>query len=125
MVRLSEKRVRASTLIEAIVGLVILMIIGGLALNVFVKVSRMEYSVSQAQSLEQMNTLLDSTIRTCDYNDEDFVVRGNLYNRKARPYNGYQNLWIISIEEHREGKLIGVMKRIVRGTRQHSETNYK
>lgn len=122
MARLIEKKVRASTLIEAIVGLVILMIIGGLALNVFVKVSRVEYSVSQAQSLEQMNTLLDSTIRVGDFNDEEFVVGGHLYNRKARPYNGYPNLWMISIEEYREGKLIGVMKRIVRGTRQNSET---
>lgn len=111
---LTSHRVKASTLIEVIISLVIIMIVFVMAIGIFTKITQSGMSVSSVIARNKLNDMLQEAIKTGNYEELSIMEDSISYKQNPEDYPGYPDLLIIKLEAVQNGKLISKMQQIVK-----------
>ena len=111
---LLTKKVKASTLIEVMVAMIIVMISFGIAMIIYINVTR---SDNQVQKLKVQLLLNETAIKTSNENsfmDEKTETDGIFVNKTVNSYNGIPGLNFLLLEAFdANGKKIAERKELV------------
>ena len=114
MVKLKNKKLESSTLIEVIVGLVIITITFGIVFRLFVNVNRSENIRLKCNASLLMDKIINSGKADLNYIDEDFDYGYMTIEKTVIPYNKSENLKIMHLKAFdRQKKLILEKKEII------------
>jgi len=115
MAKIISTKVSGSTLIEVVIATVIILAVFTLAMGIFIKVTQSGYSVSRTSARQQMQYIVDQSIRDRDYEDEILEADSIAYEKTVVPYSGYDDLLLIQVEARQGATTIGKLRKIVRG----------
>ncbi|HET6243889.1 MAG: hypothetical protein H0V01_04385 [Bacteroidetes bacterium] len=111
---LLTKKIKASTLIEVIVALIIVMITFGIAMVIFINVT---HSDNQVQKLKASLILNESALKTSkenSYIDEKTEVDGLFINKTINPYENIPGLNLVLFEAFDvNGKIIAERRELI------------
>jgi len=106
-------KLKASTLLEVIVAMVVILIVFVLATGIYANVVRSSPSVKQQRVKAMISGVIDHSIATGDWKDEVIMVDSISLQKTAVPYQTYPDLLLLQVLAVEGGKEIGKMKRIV------------
>jgi len=114
MVKIATAKVSGSTLIEVVIATVIILAVFTVAIGIFTKVTQSGYSVSRTSARQQMETIIDQSIRDLDYVDEILEADSIDYEKSVVPYSGYDDLLLFQVEARQGATTIGKLQKVVR-----------
>lgn len=114
MAKIATAKVSGSTLIEVVIATVIIMAVFTVAMGIFIKVTQSGYSTSRTSAREQMQYMIDQSIRDRNYEDETRELDSIDYEKKVLPYPGYDDLLLMQIEARQGATIIGKLSKIFR-----------
>ncbi len=113
MVKLND-RLKASTLIEVIVGLVIIIITFGIVFKLLVNVNRSENLRLKCNASLVMDEIINSSKQQMNYIDDDIDYGYMHIEKSVAPYENNKNLKVIHLKAFdRNNKLILEKKEII------------
>ncbi len=107
-------KLRASTLLEVIVAMVVILIVFVLATGIYANVMRVSPSVKQQQVKALISGLIEKSIAESNWNDEEIEVDSIYLLKKVLPYQDFIDLKLLQVIAIEQNKEIGNIKRIVR-----------
>lgn len=114
MVKLKLNSVKASTLLEVIVAMVIILIVFAVAINIFTKVVSTSPSVKQQQIRCLSAAIIEQSLYEHNWTDESVEIDSIVFQKTVVPYrNDSQVLEIVVIASER-GKELGRSRQIIR-----------
>ncbi|SDN35028.1 hypothetical protein SAMN05421820_107152 [Pedobacter steynii] len=105
---------KASTLLEVIVAMVIIMIVFVLATGIFTKVIGSSASVKQQQVRSLSSGIIQESLTQHNWTDETVKIDSIVFQKTVLPYGTDPDLLQISVSAIEHGKEIGKSRRIVR-----------
>lgn len=114
MAKIISTKVSGSTLIEVVIATVIILAVFTFAMGIFTKVTQSGYSVSRTSARQQMQCIVDQSIRDRDYEDEILEADSIAYEKTVVPYLGYDDLLLVQVEARQGVTTIGKLWKIVR-----------
>ncbi|WP_407427535.1 hypothetical protein [Arcticibacter sp.] len=114
MAKITTAKVSGSTLIEVVIATVIILAVFTVAIGIFTKVTQSGYSVSRTSARQQMEAIIDQSIRDQDYEDEILEADSIDYEKSVVPYSGYDDLLLLKVEARQGATTIGKIQKIVR-----------
>ncbi|PRY48078.1 hypothetical protein B0I27_11612 [Arcticibacter pallidicorallinus] len=114
MAKIATAKVSGSTLIEVVIATVIILVVFTLAIGIFTKVTQSGYSVSRTLAHQQMESIIDQSIRNQDYEDEVLEADSINYEKIVVLYSGYDDLLLLQVEASQGTTKIGKLRKIVR-----------
>lgn len=115
MARLNRK-VSASTLLEVIISLVIIMAVFTAAIAIYAKISTSELSLSRRQAQQQMQEMIQEVKEKKDWENETLQVKDIIYEKEITAYADYSDLYQVKIKAFQNEKLISSMKEVIKKT---------
>ncbi|HEY0056918.1 MAG TPA: hypothetical protein VGB63_16325 [Pedobacter sp.] len=117
MVKLVLNRVPASTLLEVIISMVVMMAVFTVAIAIFTKVTQSGYSSSKVEAQQQMQIVMQESIENRDWQNGVLVVDSIEYTKRVSNYTGYADLFLVTLEAKQQDKALGNLIRIVKKTK--------
>ncbi len=108
------KRVAASTLLEVIISMVIIMAVFTVAIGIYTKVTQSAFSFSRAGAQQQMKKILQESIENKDFEDAVVQVDSIEYTKTVTAYAGYSDLLYVKIEASQNGQRLAELKQIIK-----------
>jgi Tfp pilus assembly protein PilV len=119
MAKLINKQVPASTLLEVLIAMVIIMTVFTVALKVFNNVLSSSVSLKKIRVHNQLN-LLKEEARQYGFRDETLEVDSILYTYQVNQIE-VANLSQLEIKATEHGKLLGSIKFLIKQTGNHED----
>jgi type II secretory pathway pseudopilin PulG len=113
MARVSGK-IKASTLLEVIVAMVVILIVFVLATGIYANVMRSSPSAKQQKVKALMSGIIEKSITESNWNDEEIMIDSIYLIKKVLPYRDYADLKLLQVNAIEQGKEVGNVKRIVK-----------
>jgi predicted PurR-regulated permease PerM len=113
MAQLKHNQISASTLIEVVIAMVIILVVFALATSIFSGVLHSTPNIRQTY----INSIADSIINnTEDHRETDDLLIGDslIFTRKIIPFEGYSNLFKVTVQADDHGRASGVFSGIVK-----------
>ena len=107
------KRIQASTLLEVIISMVIMMAVFVVAMGIYTKVTHSGTSLSKVKAQQHMKKIIDESVQNRDWEDAVSVDDSIEYKKSVNVYAGYEDRILITVEAVQEGRSLGDIKRIV------------
>lgn len=114
MAKLILKRLPASTLVEVLISMVIIMAVFVVAIGIYTKVTQSGFSFSRIEAQQQMKKIMAESIENKDWEDAVITVDSIEYKKNVNPYAGYTDLLLITIDASQQGRKLGVLKLILK-----------
>lgn len=114
-------RVKASTLLEVIVAMVIILIVFVMATGIFTKVIGSSPSVKQQQVRSLVSAVIQESFYTHHWKDESIEIDGIVLQKTVVPYLEYPDLLLISVIATEHGKEIGRSNQVIRKGKDDSQ----
>lgn len=115
MAELSSRKLKASTLLEVIVAMVIIMIVFVLATGIFSNVIRSSPSLKA----QRIHSISDEIIQNCmisrNWQDEVIQVDSMVFQKKAKPYMGQSDLILLDLRVIEAGITIQKREVVIKG----------
>jgi Tfp pilus assembly protein PilV len=115
-IKMRSGQVKASTLLEVIVAMVIILVIFSLAIGIYNNV----LSATIPAKKQQVNALTEHMIRTSinekNWNDEETMQDSITLKKIVLPYEKYPDLVVITITAFQQEQQVGQATRIVKKT---------
>ncbi|HEX3008685.1 MAG TPA: type II secretion system protein [Bacteroidales bacterium] len=109
-----KKKYKASTLIEVIVAMIIVLICAGLGMTAFTNVNKDLNITQEAESVVYMNKVLTDTQIERDYTDKDFSFENVNIERRVTAYKNEKRLRIVVITAFNlQSKKTGEIKEVI------------
>lgn len=117
MAKLITLKVKASTLIEVIIAMVIILVVFALAMGIYNNVLR----TTSAVKIEQLKALTDHKLQKSvvegNWKDTDSLLQDSLLlQKKVLPYENAADLQMITVTAFEQGKQVGQSRRIIKKT---------
>ncbi len=110
---LSNSRLTASTLVEVLVAMVVVMIIFSLAMGIVLKVTTSAPSLFRQQAnLNIQQILIDSEVSD-QPEKEEIMIDSILYIKTVMPYGHYHDLQQIQVTAQKDGTTLARLIRII------------
>ena len=114
MVKLKLTSLKASTLLEVIVAMVIILIIFALATGIFTKVISTSPSVKQQQIRSLSTSIIEQSLYEHNWADESVEIDSLVFQKTVGPYGNDSNLLEIVVTTYECGKELSRSKQVVR-----------
>lgn len=114
MAKLISSKLPASTLIEVLISMVIIMAVFVIGIAVFTRVTQSGFSMSRAEAQQQMHKIIQESIFNKDWEDQELMQDSILYIKSVKEYSGYPDLLIIEVNALQQEKNIGTLRQLVR-----------
>lgn len=108
-----RKKVNASTLMEVLIAMVIIMIVFSIAIAIYGRISNSGVSVNQAKAGEAIEAMIRQTVSNRNYKDEEFDRDGIHYTKTLNAYKEQDDLLQITISAEQNGKILAVHKQVI------------
>lgn len=114
MAELKPHQVKASTLLEVIVAMVIILVIFTLAMGIYNNVLSATSYVKHQQANALMEQLVRQSITQQNWKDEETTLDSISLKKTVNPYEQYTDLVIITVTAYQQDKQIGEYARIAK-----------
>jgi hypothetical protein len=114
MAKLMANKVTASTLLEVIVAMVIIMIVFVIATGIYTNVVKSSASIEQQQARALAIGIIQQSKLDHDWTESSVQVDSITLQKEILPYEEYADLILIRVTAKEQGKEIGVVKQIVK-----------
>jgi Tfp pilus assembly protein PilV len=114
MAGLIQKKVNASTLIEVLVSMVIIMGVFAVAMGIYIKIMSSGFSLTHKQVQQQMQNIMQQSRENKDFSEGSVKLEDIEYHKKVRTFQSYTDLYLIEVEALQNGKILGTLKQVVR-----------
>ncbi len=114
MAKLMDKKLAASTLIEVLIAMVIIMAVFVIAIGIYTNITQSGYSISTTQSQQQMQKIISESISNHDWQDQELEEDSILYRKTVSAWPGYDDLVLIEVRANQNGKEMGILRQVVR-----------
>jgi len=114
MVKLASNKVKASTLLEVIVAMVIIMIVFVVATSIYTNVIKSSPSIKQQQARALAIGVIQQSKLDNDWTESSVQVDSMILQKEVLPYEEYADLILIRVTAKEQGKEIGTVKQIVK-----------
>lgn len=114
-------KLRASTLLEVIVAMVVILIVFVLGTGIYANVIRSSPSVKQQRIKALMSGLIQQSIDQGNWQDEVITVDSIAFQKTVAAYQNYADLLLVTVVAVEQGNEVGKAKRIVKGERDGKE----
>jgi len=121
VVKLKPGTLKASTLLEVIVAMVIIMIVFVLASGIFAKVIGSSPSVKQQQVRALCSGIIQESLAQRNWTDEAIEIDSVVFQKTVLPYGNDPDLLQISVSAIEYGKEIGKSRQVVRKGRENAK----
>lgn len=101
-------------MIEVVIATVIILAVFTVAIGISTKVTQSGYSVSRTSARQQMESIIDQSVRERDYEDGILEADSIDYEKSVVPYSGYDDLLLLKVEARQGATTIGKLQKIVR-----------
>lgn len=99
-----KTRVRASTILEVVISMVIIVVVFGIAMMIYTNVLRMSLSVKKLRAQALLNEMALSTEHNTEGTPSDVVVGDLRIQQEIKPYNGDADLVELHLTAFDENK---------------------
>jgi len=114
MVKLNNK-IKASTLIETLIAMVILIIVSGIATMTFINIAHSGSNTLRIEAMIQTQNALAETIKNNTFFDEDYSEGSIMIKKRITNYSSGKNLKILEMNAYSlEGRFMYERKEIIR-----------
>lgn len=117
MAKLKNHQVKASTLLEVIVAMVIILIVFVFATQIYTNVIRSSPSLKYQHARAAAESVMESSMQEDKWEDEVVQIDSMELDKKVETYKGYQDLYVLKIRVHRNGEELGVFNTILKKKR--------
>jgi Tfp pilus assembly protein PilE len=114
MAQLKSNQVKASTLLEVIIAMVIILVVFVIATGIYTNVIRSSPSVKAQQAKALAVSLIEESISEKDWTDKSIEKDSIRLNKTVIPYEGYADLLLITVTATEHGKTVGQSKQIIK-----------
>lgn len=114
-------KLKASTLLEVIVAMVVIMIVFVLATGIYANVMRVSPSVKQQRIKALMTGLMEKSITEGNWQDELVAVDSLSLQKTVVPYGAYPDLLQMEVIVLEQGKEIAKIKQVVKVKRKEGD----
>lgn len=114
MAQLKPNQVKASTLLEVIIAMVIILIVFVIATGIYTNVIRSSPSVKAQQARALAMSMIRESIAERDWTDESTEKDSVRLSKTVIPYEGYTDLLLITVTATEHGKTVGQSKQIIK-----------
>jgi hypothetical protein len=114
MAKLTIRRLEASTLLEVVISMVIILAVFTLAIGIFTRVTQSGFSFSSAQAMQHSKCVFYESITSGDLDNRVTTVDSIEYKKTVEGYAGHSDIVLMTIEANQSGKSLGTFKRLVR-----------
>lgn len=119
MAKLKKGRVKASTLLEVIIAMVIILVVFSLSMGIYTHVISSTPSVKQQQVKIAAGSFIQQSINAHNWSDEQLTQDSIEMVKTVLPYEKYTDLLQITVTVYEQEKPIHQSRRIVRKTAGH------
>jgi len=116
MAEIKKGKLKASTLLEVIIAMVIILVIFSLAVGVYNNVLSASPSIKKQQAQAITEGMITRSINEENWNDEQTNQEGITLEKKVVPYASYPDLVVITITATTEGKVLNQSRQVVKKT---------
>lgn len=114
MARLITSKVKASTLLEVIIAMVVIMIIFVIATGIYTNIIKSSPSIKQQQGRALALGIVQQSKLEQDWVEKSILVDSITLQKEVVPYLDYQDLLLITVTAKEHGKEISRVKQIVK-----------
>lgn len=114
MAELKIVKIKASTLLEVIIAMVIILVVFTLAIGVYNNVLRSSPSIKKEQVKALTDQVIEQSIKDEQWEDEDITIEGITIKKIVLPYETYKDLIVITATAFENGQQTGQSKRVVK-----------
>lgn len=107
-------KVRASTLLEVIVAMVVIMIVFVLSTAIYTNVMRASPSLRQQRIKSIAAGLIQQSIAERNWNDDVVTIDSMSFQKTLIPYQGYGDLKLLQVVAVAQGKEVWTARRVVK-----------
>lgn len=109
-----NRKLKASTLLEVIVAMVVILIVFVLATGIYANVMRSSPSIKQQRVKALMAEMIAKSMAEENWKDEEVVADSISFQKTVLPYQNYADLFLLQVLAVENGKEIGKVQRIVK-----------
>ncbi len=114
MAGLKDKKLQASTLVEVLIAMVIIMAVFVVAMAIYTRVTGSGYALSSTRSQLQMQQIIRESISSRDWQEQQVEVDSIVYQKTVTAYPGYDDLVVIEVKATQNDQVLGKLRQVVR-----------
>lgn len=108
-----RKKLKADTLVEVIISMLIIMVVFVVAIGIFTKVTLSSFSTTSTIVHTQMNHILQEAVRTNILEARTINQDSIIYEQTVSSYENYTDVLSLKVEAFQNQKSIGKLQRLV------------
>ncbi|PYF76657.1 PulJ/GspJ family protein [Pedobacter nutrimenti] len=112
MAALNKHQVRASTLPEVIIAMVVILIVFVIAIQIYNNVLHASPSLHEQLVRGLAENYMEKSITEKSYEQEDVMIDSLEFRREVLPFKGYQDVFIMKVNVFQSGKTMGSFQRV-------------
>lgn len=109
-------RLKAATLMEVIIAMVVILIVFALAMGIYANIVRSSPTLKVQQWRSTATALMEEYVNAKNWKEETVEIDSLTYQKKVESSTAYPELQQISISVTEHGTVIGTVKRLVKNT---------
>jgi len=115
MAKLKDKhKVKASSLVEVLVALVIIMAVFVIAMGIYTRVTQSGISLSKMKAQKEMSRIIQESIQNGDFEGQSIERDNIVYEKSVTAYAGFSDIILIEVKADQNGRLLGHLRRLVK-----------
>lgn len=114
MAKLKSHKVKASTLLEVIVAMVVIMVVFVIATGIYTNVIKSAPSIKQQQGRALALGIIAQSKLERDWTEKSILVDSVTLHKEVVPYQEYSDLLLIRVTAKERGREISQVKQIVK-----------
>ena len=107
-------KLRASTLVEVLVSMVIILGVFAIAMGIYIKITGSGFSLTQKQVQQQMQSIIQQSREEADFTDAVVKLDDTEYHKRVSRYGQYHDLYNVQVEAIQNGVKVGSLKQVIR-----------
>jgi len=111
---ITQKTVKAATLIEVIISLVIIMLVFVMAIGIFTRITQSGIAASSILARNKMNDILQETISQEKFEQQTLEEDSIIYRQTIADYPDYPDILVVQLEAIQNGKSLGKIQQLVK-----------
>lgn len=117
MAKLKRRWVKASTLLEVIVAMVIIMAVFALAIGIYTNVISSSPTIKMQRLRLMSEDMVLKSIEDEEWEDNTVLLDGVTLQKRVLPYENVNDLFLIEVVARQEEQIVHKERRIVKRTR--------
>jgi len=108
------RKLEASTLVEVLIAMVIIMAVFVSGMAIFVNVTQSGVSISRLKAQERMSKMMEESVSNADWHDQVVTEDSIFYQKSVVAYPAYPDLLLIEIKAKQNDTDLGEFRQVVK-----------